>query len=83
MTILYLRPAKKQKPEPDVGAEIAERFVGNMPIALSTRFQIVGGAWVEPRSCAVDEDLSGLVGIAQTHEKLRLVSKVTGHVMKI
>lgn len=83
MAILYLRPAKKQRQEPDAGAEIPERFIGNMPVALSTRFQIVGGAWVEPRPCAEDDDMTGLVGIAQTHEKLRLVSKVTGHVMKI
>lgn len=82
MAIIYLRPAKKQC-EPDVGAEVPERFIGNMPLSLSTRFQLVGGAWVEPRSSAQDDDLSGLVGIAQTHEKLRLISKVTGFVMRI
>lgn len=82
MAILYLRPAKKQC-EPDAGAPVTERFVGNMPIALSTRFQLVGGAWVEPQNTRDDNDLDGLVGIVQTHEKMRLVSKVTGHVMKI
>lgn len=82
MAIIYLRHAKKQN-TPDIGAPVTEHFIGNIPLSLSSRFQLVGGAWVEPQPDGRDDDLSGLVGIVQTHQKLRLIDKVSGHVMKI
>ena len=85
--ILKLRPAKKQD-EPDPGKPVPERFVCNMPIRLSNCFDLVGGAWVAPQpyddsQTASDLLCDGVIGIVQTHKKLRLVNRMTGRVMRL
>lgn len=75
---LRLVPLETAITTPDPGAPIAEVFAGNMPMKLAKCFDLVGGAWVMPQPREAGQDLSDCVGIVKTHDKGRLINRITG-----
>lgn len=84
MSKTYLRLVCQNDDPIRPGKPIPEVFRGNMPVKLSGHYTILGGAFVDAqaRRGETPDELEGMVGVVQTHKRMRFVNRTSGVVMK-